>query len=74
MVKITSVCEAEIGDFITYQGKISIISSVQQRGDYAVISLKNGEVIVFSRDQKNKIQMWEMSKLANERRMNGRNY
>lgn len=55
MVKITSVCEAEIGDFITYKGKISIISSVQQKGDYAIIKLNQGDVLVLSKEQKNKI-------------------
>lgn len=55
MVKVTSVCEAESGDFIAHNGKISIISSVQQKGDYAVIELKEGEVFVLSKDQKSKI-------------------
>lgn len=55
MVKITSICEAEIGDFITHKGKISIISSVQQKGDYSVIGLKEGDVIVAANDQKSKI-------------------
>ena len=55
MVKIKSICEAEIGDFISHSGKISIIASVQQKGDYSIICLEEGEVIVACKDQKNKI-------------------
>lgn len=55
MVTIRSICEAEIGDFITHKGKISIITSVQQKGDYSIIELTEGEIIIAARDQKNKI-------------------
>jgi hypothetical protein len=55
MIKIRSMCDAEIGDFINYKGKVSIISSVQQNGDYLIIGLKEGEVIVALKDQKTEI-------------------
>ena len=55
MIKIRSISEAKTGDFINYKGKISIISSIQQKGDYSIIKLTSGEVIVAAKDQKSKI-------------------
>ena len=55
MVTIKSVNEAKTGDYITHKGKISIILSVEKKGDYSVIELTRGEIIIAAQDQKIKI-------------------
>ena len=55
MIKIKLISEAEIGDFINHRGKVSIISSVEEKGDYSIIGLSDGEVIIALKDQRTEI-------------------
>lgn len=55
MIKIKSLDEAEIGDYINHRGKISIISSIESKGEYYIIGITEGEVIVVLKEQKSEI-------------------
>lgn len=55
MVKISSIGEAEPGDFINHKGKIFVISSIQQKDEYFIVELVEGEIIVVFNEQKTEI-------------------
>jgi hypothetical protein len=47
MIKVKNVSEALVGDFISYNQKLSVVSSISRDHDFFVVQMEDGTEIEF---------------------------